>query len=77
MADSTGFDIIATFQDSFLASVSAGMLEDNGIFVIVDDPNMRRCYFGADIWCPITLSVPKNQVEEALRLLREHKDITQ
>lgn len=64
----------AEFSTAPEAHIAAGMLEDNGIPVMVGPDRMATIYGGGSTWAPVTLSVSEADLERAQQLLAARGD---
>ena len=69
-----GWVAVAQYSSSTEAHIAAGMLEDNGIDVIIDSPVMSTLYGAGSTWAPVVVYVPQAQYERAAELLQTHGD---
>lgn len=66
---------IASFSTPQAAYIAKGMLEANDIPSVLTNTVISSVYPMTDTWAPIRMQVPESLADEALALLRAHKDI--
>lgn len=67
----SGWIQIAEFSSDAEAYIAAGMLRSHGIDAVVGADRMSTLYGSGLTWAPITLSVPGEQADEAIKLLKK------
>lgn len=65
------WSVIGEYQSEADASIVKGMLETNGVPVIVNNGTISSVYPMTMTWAPVQLLVPDNAADTARRLLKQ------
>lgn len=71
----SGWTTVAVYSSGETAAIVKGMLENNGIPVVMTNETISSVYPMTDTWTPIELKVPSSMASEAMELLKLHGDM--